>query len=96
MENIKQTRSNGINPMRRVIKLGQTHYLSIPMESIRKYNIEVGDLYEFSFESGSLIFRTVHVQEAAAGRFDKVLDEGLLVENLDPDVCKRRKDGRKS
>ena len=55
MEQEIRTRANGIDPLRRVMVLGQTHYLSVPLDIIRKYGIRPGDDYRFSYEDDKLV-----------------------------------------
>ena len=38
MEAVK-TRINGVTPLRRVVVMNQTHYISIPLEHWRQWNV---------------------------------------------------------
>lgn len=54
-----KTRSNGINPTRRIMVLDRTFYISIPLSEARQHDIKKGSLYEFEYADGNLIFRPV-------------------------------------
>ena len=54
-----ETRAGGVNPLRKIMVLGRTHYLSIPLESARKYSLEKGMCYEFEYRNGSLVFKPI-------------------------------------
>ena len=59
MEQEIRTRANGVSPIRRVMVIGQTHYVSVPLDIVRKYDIKLGDDYRFGYEDGALVFRKV-------------------------------------